>query len=221
ASPASTVAPVGTVSPAGSGPGSSPDTPAGRGAGAESGAAAGTDVGAGTGAGTGPEPAVGSGAAARTGAGADPRPAVDARTGVGAGQTSGVDPAPAVSSAADAPPAPARSARRLKLVGLVAALALAGFGSYYASASPDGLEKVAHDKGIDRKAEDHAAKGSPLADYQVKDVSNVRLAGGLAGVIGVGATLVVGTGVAWTVHRRRTRDAATAPAAEVRERGTA
>ncbi|MEU7041336.1 energy-coupling factor ABC transporter permease [Streptomyces varsoviensis] len=207
--------PAGTASPAGSGSGSgsSADIRAGRGAVAEPDAAAGTDVSAGTGAGTGSGPVAGTGAAARTGAGAASRPAAgpaaDARTGAGAG----APPAPV----ADAAPAPVRSTRRVKFVGLVAALALAGFGSYYASASPDGLEKVAHDKGIDRKAEEHAAKDSPLADYQVKDVSNVRLAGGLAGVIGVGATLVVGTGVAWTVHRRRTRSTA----AEARERGAA
>ncbi|MEV0265039.1 energy-coupling factor ABC transporter permease [Streptomyces sp. NPDC050617] len=160
----------------------------------------------------GTEPAPLAGAAART----STSPAASAAASAAA-------PAAAPADATAAPPAPARSTRRIKLVGLVAALALAGFGSYYASASPDGLEKVAHDKGIDRKAEDHAAKGSPLADYQVKDVSDVRLAGGLAGVIGVGATLVVGTGVAWTVHRRRTRSAAApaAPAADVRERGTA
>ncbi|MFH8789436.1 PDGLE domain-containing protein [Streptomyces roseoverticillatus] len=79
----------------------------------------------------------------------------------------------------------------------------AGGLSYYASASPDGLEKVAHDKGIDSKEEAHAAKDSPLADYQVKDVSDERLSGGLAGVIGVGATLATGTAVFVVLRRRR------------------
>ncbi|MEU5049527.1 energy-coupling factor ABC transporter permease [Streptomyces sp. NPDC021096] len=107
-----------------------------------------------------------------------------------------------------------RPTRRIWAVGLVAALALAGFVSYYASSSPDGLEKVAHDKGIDSKAEDHAAKGSPLADYQLEDVADERISGGLAGVIGVGTTLAVGTGVFVVVRRRRASAAARASSAE-------
>ncbi|CAM5468394.1 hypothetical protein SAVIM338S_03079 [Streptomyces avidinii] len=107
-------------------------------------------------------------------------------------------------------PAPAglaaRSTKPVWITGLAAALALAGFVSFYASSSPDGLEKVAADKGIDQKVEEHAAAGSPLADYGVKDVSDARLSGGLAGVIGVGATVAVGTGVFWTVRRRRGAD---------------
>lgn len=109
--------------------------------------------------------------------------------------------APAGASAVSA--APRRSARRVWLAGLAAALVCAGGISYYASASPDGLEKVAHDQGIDAKARDHAAKDSPLADYSVQDITDPRLAGGLAGVIGVGATLAVGTGVFVVLRRRR------------------
>ncbi|MFD4527484.1 energy-coupling factor ABC transporter permease [Streptomyces sp. NPDC058470] len=96
--------------------------------------------------------------------------------------------------------------RKVWITGLVASLVLAGFVSFYASASPDGLEKVAEDKGISAAAEEHAAADSPLADYGVKDVSNARLSGGLAGVIGVGVTVVAGTGVFWAVRRRRTTD---------------
>ncbi|MDV9188229.1 energy-coupling factor ABC transporter permease [Streptomyces sp. SR27] len=109
-----------------------------------------------------------------------------------------VDAAPA------AVPAAARSPKKLWAGGVVTALVLAGFVSFYASASPDGLEKVAADKGIDAKAEDHASAGSPLADYGVKGVEAPRLSGGLAGVIGVGATLAAGTGAFWVVRRRKT-----------------
>ncbi|MEU2239496.1 energy-coupling factor ABC transporter permease [Streptomyces sp. NPDC018338] len=108
-----------------------------------------------------------------------------------------------VDAAAPAPVA-AGSPKKLWIGGVVTALVLAGFVSFYASASPDGLEKVAADKGIDAKVEEHAAAGSPLADYGVKDVDNARLSGGLAGAIGVGATLAVGTGAFWVVRRRRT-----------------
>ncbi|MFJ9347824.1 energy-coupling factor ABC transporter permease [Streptomyces sp. NPDC101237] len=109
--------------------------------------------------------------------------------------------APATAAAA---PAAARTSRRtVWITGLAASLVLAGFVSFYASASPDGLEKVAHDKGIDAKAREHASADSPLADYGVKDVSDARLSGGLAGVIGVGATVVAGSAVFWAVRRRR------------------
>ncbi|MEU7485716.1 energy-coupling factor ABC transporter permease [Streptomyces sp. NPDC042319] len=123
------------------------------------------------------------------------------------------EPAPAAASEAapadpaepQAPaPAPARrSTKRVWLAGVAAALVCAGGISYYASASPDGLEKVAQDQGIDKQAKDHAAKDSPLADYSVKDITDARLSGGLAGVIGVGATLAVGSGVFFVVRRRR------------------
>ncbi|MFC9424577.1 energy-coupling factor ABC transporter permease [Streptomyces sp. NPDC056987] len=112
-----------------------------------------------------------------------------------------VDAAPA---SAPATPGPARSGRRVWAAGLVTALVLAGFVSFYASADPDGLEKVAADQGIDQKTEEHHTADSPLADYGVQDISDARLSGGLAGVIGVGATVAVGSGVFWAVRRRRT-----------------
>ncbi|CAM5295132.1 energy-coupling factor ABC transporter permease [Streptomyces hirsutus] len=108
-------------------------------------------------------------------------------------------------------PAAARSRRTVWIAGLMTSLVLAGFVSFYASADPDGLERVAADHGIAERAEEHAAADSPLADYGVKDVEGARLSGGLAGVIGVGLTVVAGTGVFWVVRRRRsgeTSDAA-------------
>ncbi|WOX10269.1 energy-coupling factor ABC transporter permease [Streptomyces sp. N50] len=95
------------------------------------------------------------------------------------------------------------SRRKLWITGLVASLLLAGFVSFYASSNPDGLEKVAADQGIDRQAKEHASADSPLADYGVRDVGDARLSGGLAGVIGVGVTVVAGTGVFWAVRKRR------------------
>ncbi len=93
--------------------------------------------------------------------------------------------------------------RAAPLAGLVAAFVLAGFVSFYASAGPDGLEKIAADQGIDKNVEEHAAAGSPLADHTVESIGDGRLSGGLAGVVGVGATVAVGSGVFWTVRRRR------------------
>jgi cobalt/nickel transport system permease protein len=113
---------------------------------------------------------------------------------------------PAAEGARTAPVAARTSRRTLWATGLVTSLVLAGFVSFYASSSPDGLEKVAADQGIDKKAEKHTASDSPLADYGVKDVKDARLSGGLAGVIGVGVTVVAGSTVFWAVRRRRTAD---------------
>jgi hypothetical protein len=85
---------------------------------------------------------------------------------------------------------------------LLVSLVLAGVVSYYASSSPDGLEKVAADKGISAKEKDHSLKDSPFGDYGVKGVENARLSGGLSGVIGVGLVLLVGGGLFWGVRRR-------------------
>jgi cobalt/nickel transport system permease protein len=114
-----------------------------------------------------------------------------------------VDARPAAGTVATAPASPG-SPKKLWIGGVVTALVLAGVVSFYASASPDGLEKVAADQGIDAKAEEHAAAGSPLADYGVEGVETERLSGGLAGVIGVGVTLAAGTGVFWAARRRKT-----------------
>jgi cobalt/nickel transport system permease protein len=91
---------------------------------------------------------------------------------------------------------------RLLLVGFVVTLSLAGLVSFYASSSPDGLEKVAEDKGFAATAKEHPLAESPLSDYGVKGIDNARVSGGLAGVIGVVATLALGTGLCWAVRRR-------------------
>ncbi|MBC2876072.1 MULTISPECIES: energy-coupling factor ABC transporter permease [Streptomyces] len=100
-----------------------------------------------------------------------------------------------------------RPRRRFAVVAMAVTVLLAGFVSYYAASTPDGLEKVARDKGIDRKARETATEGSPLADYRVKDVSDARASGALAGVAGVGVTLAAGTGVLVVLRRRRARPA--------------
>ena len=117
--------------------------------------------------------------------------------------TSGAVPASAASD--ERPRSAHRPRRAFWLTGLATSLVLAGAVSFYASSDPDGLEKVAHDHGIDRKEQKHAAEGSPLADYGVEDIADARISTGLAGVIGVGVTVAVGTGVFW-VLRRRTQD---------------
>jgi cobalt/nickel transport system permease protein len=93
-------------------------------------------------------------------------------------------------------------------VGLVIAFALAFFASPYASSQPDGLEKVAAEKGVDRDAEAHALEGGPLADYGVEGVDNAKLSTGLAGIIGVTATFALGYGLLLLVRASRRREPA-------------
>ena len=93
------------------------------------------------------------------------------------------------------------------LAGLLLALLLAGVVSHYASGSPDGLNKVAIDKGMDQHEKESATSGSPLAGYSVAGVSSDRLSGGLAGVIGVAATFTLAGGVTYVATARRRRAA--------------
>jgi PDGLE domain len=100
-----------------------------------------------------------------------------------------------------------RRTRGVVLVGLLVALLLAGFGSYYASSAPDGLAKVAIDKGLDKGEQDHAFGDLPLAGYSLRGVDNERLSGGLAGIAGVTLTFLLGGALALGVRRRGTGSA--------------
>ena len=84
--------------------------------------------------------------------------------------------------------------RKFLLVGLLLSVLLAGVVSYYASASPDGLEKAAEDVGFLEEAADSAVAESPLADYSISGVEDERLSVGLAGVLGVVVMAVVAGG---------------------------
>ena len=81
--------------------------------------------------------------------------------------------------------------RKFYLISLLVSIGLAGIASYYASSSPDGLEKVAEDIGFIESAKDHQLDNSTLADYGVAGIGNERLSVGIAGVIGVIATGVL------------------------------
>jgi hypothetical protein len=89
-------------------------------------------------------------------------------------------------------------------LGVLVALLLAGVLSLYASGSPDGLEKVAADQGFGSAAQDHRLADSPFAGYGTEGVAGERLSGGLAGVVGVGATLLAGGGLFLLIRRRGT-----------------
>lgn len=79
---------------------------------------------------------------------------------------------------------------------------IAGFASYYASSSPDGLEKVAIDIGFSESATENSNADGLFADYGVKGVENQRLSTGAAGVIGVFATAALSTGLFLMIRRK-------------------
>jgi len=74
--------------------------------------------------------------------------------------------------------------KREILLGIVLALALAAFISPFASSWPDGLERVAQDKGFLEKGEGASLFISPIPDYAWPGVQNERVATALAGIIG-------------------------------------
>jgi cobalt/nickel transport protein len=96
--------------------------------------------------------------------------------------------------------------RLFLLGGLLAAVGLALFVSGFASSSPDGLEKVATDKGFLQTARDHLFADGPLAGYTVKGIDNERLSTGVSGLIGVLLTFGVGTALFALVRALRRRD---------------
>ena len=87
---------------------------------------------------------------------------------------------------------PARPGRRVLVAGGLVTLVVAGVVSLAASSSPDGLEFVSEALGFGEAGQASATAGSPLADYGVAGIPNAALAAGLAGVIGVVLTLLVG-----------------------------
>ncbi|MCG5217067.1 energy-coupling factor ABC transporter permease [Streptosporangium sp. KLBMP 9127] len=96
-----------------------------------------------------------------------------------------------------AEPAPVKRPGGFVLGGIAVAALLAGIVSFFASASPDGLERVAEDKGFLSAATDHALGELPLADYG--EAGGIPV--GIAGLVGVGVTLGVGGGLFLAVRR--------------------
>lgn len=82
------------------------------------------------------------------------------------------------------------------IYGLIFAILLAVFLSPLASPNPDGLEKVAIDKGFLEKSEGKEVISSPIPDYILKGISNETVAGGAAGLIGTILTFALAYGVA-------------------------
>jgi cobalt/nickel transport protein len=95
--------------------------------------------------------------------------------------------------------------RKFYIAGFIISLFLAGVVSFYASSSPDGLEKVAEEIGFIESAKENTNADVVLSDYGTKGVENERASVGIAGVIGVLGTAVV-AGVAFKLIARKPRN---------------
>jgi hypothetical protein len=94
------------------------------------------------------------------------------------------------------------STRSVLVALFLVALVLAGVVSFYASGSPDGLNRVAIDLGFSGAEDASVANGGPLAGYEVAWLGDPRLSGGVAGVLGCLVVLAFSTALL-RIGRRR------------------
>ncbi|MBA3764737.1 MAG: PDGLE domain-containing protein [Actinobacteria bacterium] len=85
--------------------------------------------------------------------------------------------------------------------GITVAAVLAFFVSPSASSQPDGLNRVAIDKGFDTAEEPHALEDLPTAGYGIRGIDDERLSTGLAGLLGVTVTFAIAGGVCFLIRR--------------------
>lgn len=78
-------------------------------------------------------------------------------------------------------------------------LVLAGAVSYLASSNPDGLDHVTEQHGIAEHARENPFAGGPLADYALGGDARFT---GVAGIVGVLATLLIAGGLFWLLRKR-------------------
>jgi cobalt/nickel transport protein len=84
---------------------------------------------------------------------------------------------------------------------LLIALVLAVVLSPFASSRPDGLERVAEDKGFIHRGEGAPLIPSPIPDYAVPGIANERIATSLAGLLGTLIVFGLTCGVAAVIRK--------------------
>jgi PDGLE domain len=95
------------------------------------------------------------------------------------------------------------STKLFVVLGLAIAVGLATAVSPYASASPDGLTKVAGDKGfLEQGTLASVQDSSPIPGYAFPGIDDERVAKGIAGFVGTFGVFAVAFGLAWLLRRR-------------------
>lgn len=89
----------------------------------------------------------------------------------------------------------------LLFVGVAVAGVVAASSAWLASGDPDGLERVAEDKGFIDSAQDPGYEVLP--DYTVPGVEDEGLSTALAGLIGVAVVAALGLGAGYLLRARR------------------
>ncbi len=94
------------------------------------------------------------------------------------------------------------SIKKFVTLAILVSVIVTGGISYFASSHPDGLEKVSADKGLDVNVADSAVANSIFADYGISGVDNST---GLAGIVGIAITGLVGFALIKWVSRSSTK----------------
>lgn len=87
------------------------------------------------------------------------------------------------------------------IIDLLAAILLALILAPFASPWPDGLEKVAEDKGFLKKANAKPVLTSPIPDYTWPGLKNESVATSAAGIFGTLLVFGMGYGIAAIIKR--------------------
>lgn len=95
------------------------------------------------------------------------------------------------------------SMRLFAVLGVAVAVGLAFAVGPFASARPDGLERVAADHGFAERGRLHALQaGAPAPDYVLPGIGDGRLATGAAGFAGTLLVFGAAYGLGWALGRR-------------------
>jgi hypothetical protein len=95
------------------------------------------------------------------------------------------------------------SLKAFTVLALAVAVGLATAVSPFASSSPDGLERVAHDKAFLDRGERHTVQeDAPVPDYAFPGIHDARVATGVAGFAGTLVVFALGFGMAALLRRR-------------------
>jgi cobalt/nickel transport protein len=88
-------------------------------------------------------------------------------------------------------------------IGVAISIFIASVVSFYADSNPDGLERVAEDHGFAENASESLNSEIFASDYLITSVSDERLSGAMAGLLGIVVTALVGFGLFALIARTK------------------